>query len=157
MRSLRFQKIKFAEKKKYLYMATEWPLILGNHLENSWFLFPKVREECGLHHIIITLLQGPGNLKALLGSFPVITSTFLTAVFVLILNPELHFFILSAMEEKSHGKILIAGRIEHWDSRTLETGEAQAPMPSYLLALLLGANFFTSLSLNFVVRKIGWH
>lgn len=31
------------------------------------------------------------------------------------------------MEEKSHEKILIAGRVQQWDPRTLETDEAQAP------------------------------
>lgn len=39
-------KIKFAKKKNtHLSMAKEWPLILGNYLENSCFLFPDLRQE----------------------------------------------------------------------------------------------------------------
>ena len=86
-------------------MATEWPLILGNHLENSCFLsFPKVKQECGLHHIIITLLQEARKPQRLLGFF-LIASTFLTEVYVLILNSNPHLFILSTEEEKSHIRI----------------------------------------------------
>ena len=75
----------FHRKNNQLNMATEWPLILGNHLENSCFLsFPKVKQECGLHHIIITLLQEVRKPQRLLGFF-LIASTFLTEVYVLIL------------------------------------------------------------------------